>query len=141
MADHIVVRSRMAEVEDAIGIPPVEELLAERQQLVERVAELRARHGSFGTFDALRKSKLATIKMLIRAQAQRDGRKADNGKPLTNDQIEDEAHAHPDYTEFVIQATRERADLTKAEGLIANIDATIQRANVVARYATAEVHL
>src|SRR3990167_3783435 len=141
MDDRIVARSRMAEVEEAIGIPPVEELLAERQQLVERVAELRARHGSFGTFDALRKSKLATIKMLIRAQAQRDGRKADNGKPLTNDQIEDEAHAHPDYTEFVIQATRERADLTKAEGLIANIDATIQRANVVARYATAEVHL
>ena len=141
MADHIVVRSRMAEVEEAIGIPPVEELLAERQQLVERVAELRARHGAFGTFDALRKSKLATIKMLIRAQAQRDGRKADNGKPLTNDQIEDEAHAHPDYTEFVIQATRERADLTKAEGLIANIDATIQRANAIARYATAEARL
>src|SRR3990167_8094112 len=89
MDDRIVARSRMAEVEEAIGIPPVEELLAERQQLVERVAELRARHGSFGTFDALRKSKLATIKMLIRAQAQRDGRKADNGKPLTNDQIED----------------------------------------------------
>src|SRR3990167_5536486 len=39
MADHIVVRSRMAEIEDAIGIPSVEELLAERQQLVEHVAE------------------------------------------------------------------------------------------------------
>jgi len=135
MADQIVVRSRMAEVEEAIGIPPVEELLAERQQLVERVAELRARHGAFGTFDALRKSKLATLKMLLRAQAQRDQRK------ITEAALEDEAHAHPEYTDFVIQATRERAELTKAEGLIANIDATIQRANAIARYATAEARL
>jgi len=42
MPDHVVARSRMAEIEDRIGVAPVEELLAERQELVEQVAQLRA---------------------------------------------------------------------------------------------------
>lgn len=135
MADEILARSPMADIEARMGIVPVEELLAERRRLVEQVAELRARHGSFGTFDAERKSKLATIKMMLRARAARDQIKK------TEMALEDEAHAHPDYVEFVAAATMERARLTKVEALIDSIDATIQRANAVARYLTAEAHL
>lgn len=134
--DNIVARSPMAEIEDRIGLPPIEEMLAERQQHVERVAELRARHGSFGTWDAMRKSKLATLKMVLRAQAVRDKLP----KP-TEGALEDESHAHPDYVDFVTAATRERAELNRLEGLIENIDATIQRANAIARYAAAEARL
>jgi len=118
-----------------LGIQPIEELLAQRQHIVNKVADLRARFGPFGTFDHLRKIELARLKALIRIQATRDKIK------MTGDQVDDEAHAHPDYLEFISAATIKRAEWVRLESQIEEIDMTIQRGQAVARYTSSELYL
>lgn len=125
--------SPMAEIESRLGIQPIEELLDQRYHLVEQVADLHARYGGFGTFDHLRKIELARIAALIRAQALRDGL-----KKLSNDEVDDRAHAHPDYVDFITAATMERARWYKLQTQISGIEMTINRGQAVARFATAE---
>lgn len=136
MADHIVARSPMRRTEEQLGVRPIEELLAERDRLVEQVATLRARYGGWGTFDHLRKIELARIAGLIRAQAVRD-----KLPKMTAAEIDDGAHSHPDYRDFITTATVERAEWAKLESRIEAIDATIQRANAVIRFMTSEARL
>jgi chorismate mutase len=125
----------MREVESRLGIEPIDKLLAERYALVERVADLRARHGAFGTWDHARKILLATVAMKARALAVRDGTKVTEGA------LEDLAHASPEYTEMVTQATLDRSELTLLEAKIEAIDATIMRANAITRFAASEARL
>lgn len=131
----LIARTPMADVEAKMGLQPIEELLAERDHIINQVADLRARYGSFGTFDHLRKVELSRIKGLIRAQATRDRRR------MNNDQVDEEAHAYPDYIEFITKATLERAKWVKLESLVDGIDMTINRGQAVARYTAAEAHL
>lgn len=125
-----------AEVETRMGLQPIEELLAEREVLVKKVADLRARHGSFGTYGDLRKIKLATIAQLVRAKAVKDG----EGK-LTAAEVDDRAHCHPAYVDFVIQSTKERAEWAVLENQIQGIDETIMRGQAVARFVSNETRL
>ena len=135
MADRLVAHSPMAEVETRLGVKPIEELLDERSHLVERVADLRARYGSFGTFDHIRKIELSRIEGLLRAEHRRDKVR------MTIPEMSAATHSHPDYTDFIIQATRDRAEYVKVEAKIEAIDATIQRANAIVRYLTSEARL
>lgn len=130
-----VTRSPMADLEAKIGLQPLDELLAARDDLVEQAASLHARHGGWGTWDHERKSRLAIIAALLRAQALRDGVK------VTEASLTEAAHASPDYMTFVTEATNDRAELFRLESKIQAIDATIQRANVIARYAANEARL
>ena len=130
-----VASKPMAEVERRLGVTPIEELLAERSGLVEQVADLRAEHGSFGTFEARRKAELARIAQAIRARYHRDGVKATEGA------VDDAAHASPEYYDLVVAATQARANLYRLEARIDAIDQTIQRANAIARYLTSEARL
>lgn len=125
----------MADVEVRIGIQPVEELLAERDALVKKVAPLRARYAAFGTFEALRKIELASVAESIRARARA------NGKKLTEDAIKDAAHADARYVKFVTEATSQRAKWAELEDLIQGVNDTINRGQAVARFVSAEVHL
>ena len=125
----------LADVEARMGIPPLEGLLAERDELVTKTARLRAKHGPFGSFDALRKIEWCKIATLLRAEALSIGQK------LTESALEQAAHADLRYIDFVIQATQEKSDWVVAENRIAGIADIILRANAVARYLTAEAHL
>ena len=135
MADQVLARSPMRDTEVRLGVQPVEEALAERAVLVERVADLRARFGSFGTFDHLRKIELARLAGLVRAQAVRDKVK------MTAAEVEDATHSHPDYRDFITAATARRAEWVKVESQIEAIDAAIQRSNAIIRYVTSEARL
>jgi hypothetical protein len=141
MADHIptgrgdrAIRSQ-SEVEAEMGLRPIEELLARRAQLIRDVAPLRALYGSFGTFDDMRKVELSRIKGLIRAEATAEGRK------VSNDIVNDEAHAHPDYVDYITKATNERAHWVNLEGKVEAIEWYIRRGQSVASYLTAECRL
>jgi hypothetical protein len=135
MPDKIVARSPMSDVERKIGLRPLEELIAERAALVERVADLRARWGAFGTGDYLRKCELARIAQLIRAQSSHAKIK------LTAAEVDDAAHDHGDYRDFIAEATRQRAELFKAETAIEHIEWTIRRGEMIGRYITSEARL
>jgi len=140
-SDHIptgrgdrVMRSQ-SEVEAEMGLRPIEELLARRAQLIREVSDLRARYGSFGTFDHLRKIELSRLFGLIRARAT-EGKKRPSDK-----QVEHEAHAHPDYIDFIATATKERAEWAVLEGKVEAIEWYIRRGQSVASYLTAECRL
>jgi hypothetical protein len=60
---------------------------------------------------------------------------------LTAAEVDDAAHSHPDYIDFITKATVERAEWAKVESQIEAIDATIQRSNAVIRYLTSEARL
>lgn len=134
MADRIVA-STLGEMEQRLGLPPIEVLLAERDELVKQVAPLRAKHGPFGTFDALRKIELATLSALHRAKAVQDERK------VTEAALDELAHSDGRYAQFIADGTREKAELAILENRIIGIGDTIQRGNVVGRYLAAEAHL
>lgn len=125
----------LAEVELRMSIPPIETLLADRHALVQEIAPLRARHGSFGTYADLRKIELAKVAAIIRAEAVAAPRK------MTEASIEESAHSDPRYTEFVIAATEEKARYFMLEDQIGAIDDLIQRGNAVSRYLAQEVAL
>ena len=125
----------MAEAELRLGLEPIECLLDDRAKLVDEVATLRAKYGAFGTFDHIRKMELARIAALLRAQATRDKVR------MTQGEIDDIAHAHPDYYALVTEATQQRAQWVRLEAKISAIEFTIQRGQSVARFVTAEARL
>lgn len=120
------------EVELRAGIEPIDQLLGMRRSVVEAIANLRAVYGPFGTWEHTRKSELARIKSLIRLQALKDSRK------LNNDQVDEEAHEHPDYTRFVVTATRERAEYFRLEAKVEDIDYRINRGQALLRFVSSE---
>ena len=123
------------EVELRAGVEPIDALLHRRRELVNKVATLRAQYGSFGTWDAQRKIEVSRLKALVRVQADRDKRK------VNNDQVDEEAHAHPDYTVFITRATNERAECFRREAQIEDIDYRIRRGQSLMYFAGGEQRL
>ena len=137
MADKLNAGTPMGELEARASVQPIDELLDERSTLIAKVALLRAVYGSFGTWEANRKIMLARLKGQIRAEASRSA----TARKLTNDQIDDEAHDHPEYMDFITTATKDRAQWIVLESKIEGIDFKIQRGQAVMRFATAEARL
>jgi hypothetical protein len=125
------------EIESRMGLPPIEELLAERDELVKHVAPLRAKHGPFGTWDALRKVELATIAASLRARAVAE----EPPRKMTEAAIDEAAHSDGRYAAFIAAGTQEKADWAVQENAIQGIADTINRGQAVARYLAAEVPL
>lgn len=129
------VRTPTGEIESRMGLIPLEELLAERDELVAQVAPLRARHGSFGTYDALRTIELAKAAAAVRGRAVAESQK------VTEAFIEEAARSSESYAAWVTQATLEKAEWAVLENRIDGINDTINRGQAVARYLSAEVSL
>lgn len=125
----------MGDIESRVGIPSIESLLVERDTLVKQVATLRAKHGPFGTFDALRKVELATIASSLRARALSEGRK------ITEAGIDEAAHADERYVRFITEATEEKAEWAVQENRISGIGDLIRRGDVIGRYLSQEIGL
>ena len=135
MADHLHAYDPMAQTEKRLGLRPVEELLDERRKLVTRIADLRARFGSFGTFDHLRKIELSRIAGMVRAQAVRDKVK------MTAAEVDDAAHDHPDYRDFITEATKQRAEWVRLEHEVEAIDWVLRRGQTIAAFLSSEARL
>ena len=133
MADHLTASDPFQEAQSRAGVQSIDELLDERATLIEQCATLRAVYGSFGTFDHLRKIELSRLKGLVRAQATRDKVK------LNNDQVDDDAHAHADYIDFIRQATTDRAKWVRLENQIEAVSARIFRGNAMIRFVSNEI--
>lgn len=135
MPDRLPTVSTLGDIESRMGIPTIESLLAERDELVTQCAPLRAKHGPFGTFDALRKVQLATIAATIRAKA------VEQGVKVTEASIDEAAHSSAEYADFIALGTREKTEWILVENSIQGINDTINRGNVVGRFLSQEVSL
>lgn len=122
-----MLRPEAGAVEIAMGVKPLQEILEERDHIVEKRAELWARYGPFGTWDHERKIMLASLRMVARMNALR------NGVKMTEAALDDEAHDHPDYKGFVTQAGVDRALFNRLDESLVAIDYTINRGQAVMR--------
>ncbi len=125
----------MGDAETRMQIVPLEELLAERDEIVSQLARLRAVYSNGGTFDALRKIELSKAANLVRAQATLEN------KRVTESYLDEMAHVADAYVDFIVRATSERADWVRLEERLAGIDFTINRGQAVAKFVTAELGL
>lgn len=128
-------RTPQAEVETRMGIQPLEELLAERDDLVKEVAPLRAQHGPGGCFDDLRSVQRSTLAMKHRAKA------VESGTKVTESYLDDASRADPDYVAFIEHGVLEKIKHAELENRIAGINDLIRRGDAVARFATQELGL
>ena len=123
------------ELESRAGIGSLDDLLAERRTLVIQVAPLRAKYGSFGTADNLRKIELSKIAAIIRAE------KALIPEKVTEAAIDQLAHADDRYIAFVTQLTDERRDWIILEDAISAIEDRIRADRALVQFAAAEARL
>jgi chorismate mutase len=123
------------ELQVRMGVPPLETLLAERDELIKQVAKLRARHGSFGTWDSERKMELEKGAAIIRARA------AATAEKITEARIESEKHTADAYVQWLADSLTEKATWIEMENRIQGIEDMIRRGDVVGRFATAELGL
>lgn len=103
-------------VETAVGVKGVVEVRDERWHLVQKSAKLRALHGSFGLWEHQRKILLAKLRTAIRGGAVASGAK------MTEAAIDDAAHAHPQYVEFITQGVIDKQEWIGSEAEIQGID-------------------
>lgn len=118
------------EIEARVGIPSLDTLQAERRALVAQIAPLRALYGPFGGFDARRKVLLAVC-----AKEARDGAK---DVKLTEAAIQDAAHAHDAYRDWLDRSEVERTEYIVLEDAITALTERIHRDNALIRYVTSE---
>mgnify|MGYP001266173505 CR=1 FL=1 len=137
MPDNVIARSPMTEIEDRLGVRPLEELKHERRMIVETLSVLKARYGSFGTFEHERKILLATLGMKARAILTRDNLKV----TALAEWLSDQSHAAPEYYDFITRATNERSQLTMLENRVTDIEDEIRRGDAIIRHQSAEARL
>src|SRR5881275_198209 len=129
------LRTPSGEIEARMGLIPLEELLAERDEITAQLARLRAVYGPGGTFDALRKIELSKAAAVVRAQATLEGKK------VTEAYLDEMAHVSDSYVAFITGSTSERADWILHEARLEGFDFTINRGQAVAKFVTAELGL
>lgn len=124
------------EVEQRIGIRPIEDAMQERDVLVERAAKLHGLHGSPMVWDAQRKAKLMTIR-----QAKRGVAMAAKGAVWTEARLDEAAHAAPEYLDFIAQTLEQRAELYRTEKALEAWEHRYYRDQATAKFAASEARL
>ncbi len=124
----------MSEIEQRIGIEPLDRLHAERDKIVTELAPLRARHGPGGVWEAQRKVEWSKLAVVLR-----EGQP--EGKRMTEAEIEQRAHAHDRYVQFLVTGVIEKERYFTLETQLDGIADRINRGQAIARFAAAELGL
>lgn len=119
----------MSDLEDRIGILPLDRLLAQREQVVREAASLYALYGPFGTAEHRRKVALALAELQVRAEAT---------EKMTEGKVDALARTHQTYLAFLDQMEAGRAEWLVTETTIQSITDLITRGNALTRYAATE---
>lgn len=115
----------MRDIEERIGIVPLDQLLQERGELVESSADLFARYGPYGTAEARLKTALAVAELQVRADFE--------GSKVTEKFVEARARTHPLYLAAVDATETGRAKWAVAQDRIQGCTDAINRGQVLAR--------
>lgn len=119
-------------IEARIGIDAIDQLLAQREELVGQSAKLYAVYGPFGSAEHRRKVALALAELQVRAELAEREEKATEGK------VDAMARTHPTYLAFLDGLEAGRAEWLVVETQLQGITDRIQRGNVLSRYVASE---
>jgi hypothetical protein len=121
-------RQGIAEREAAIGVYPLDVLLARRAKLVRRYAELAAVHGRTGTYDAERKN---LVSKLALAELEKDPKRNVSAAELA-------AHANPAYGRWLKAMRGQKIEYEILADKIEALNQRIQRDQRIIDYAARE---
>lgn len=107
-------------LESRAELRSLDALQAERRALLVQLAPLKARHGSFGTWDAKRKQLVEALKVRHRARLIAEGVKT------TETMIDAEAHADEQYARFLDQAERDKVQFLLLDNRLSEIEEQIK---------------
>lgn len=120
------------EIEESLGVEALDVILEEHRKLVAEQSSLWAKYGPGGVADHLRKQELARISENLRAVAAGDGRK------VSEKFLDDAAHCHRDYSEFLSLMMQERRRYFQLDAQIKSLEWRINRGQSLLRHVAAE---
>lgn len=123
--------------ERELGVTPMDDALSAYLTAADEVAPLRAVHGTNGTFEHDRKALLARLRIGIRRQAVADIRQRTTGR-LTNDDVDDLAHAHTEYGTFLKTAHEEKQRMYELDSAMMALGMLTNRHNLLLRLDVAD---
>ena len=124
------------DLDDRLGIQPLDALHAERDRLTREIAPLKSLYGAFGGWESTRKMRLATVSLRIRA-----GWDADARGRLTEDRLDDESHADPAFVLFIDTSNLERADFIIKQAALDSVDDRIRERHTLIHHDAATARL
>lgn len=110
-----------AELEQRIGVEPLDALLDRRTTLVNKLAPMFALYGTGGVAESQLSAERCRIVGLLRAMA------AAKEEKITEAALEAGSRAHPDYLNLIAQQTTERAEFFRLNEELHTIDFRINR--------------
>lgn len=122
--------------ERLLGLLPVDDIVEAYMVATSAYAPLRAKHGTNGTFEHDRKALLANLRVGIRRHAQTPAMRVQ--KALTDAAIDDLAHAHPEYQQFLTDSRSEKQQMAELEGTMASLTMLANRHNLLLRLDVAD---
>lgn len=128
-ADEVRAIEGRAEVE-CLG-----DLHAQRRQLLDVLAPLKALHGPFGVFDDRRKQLCETLKIRARATL------TEQGVKVTEAAVDAHAYADPQYETLLDEAVAARIEYLKLENQLSELNERIRSRELELNVYAAEVRL
>ena len=125
----------MQEAELRASVEPLDQLIAERQVLVTRLAPLWAAYGPGSVAEQVVSAERARISGMLRAMAAADEKK------ITESALEEGARSHPDYLTLLAKQTTERAEYFKLNAALQEVEMRCNRGQALIRMASAEARL
>lgn len=125
----------MSDAELRASVEPLDQLLDERQHLVEKVAHLWSLYGPGGTAESIRKNEQMRLQGMVRAMAVAAAQKVTEGG------IEEAARSHADYLGLTARQTTERAEFFRLNAQLEAIDLKINRGQALLRMYASEARL
>lgn len=123
------------DLERRADVDSLDRLHDERRRLYRQYGKLIAMYGPFGIFDDRRKQILEALKTQARAE-----QRAAGGK-VTNDEINELAHANPRYQAFLDTALDEKIRYLQVWNRISEINELIQNRSIALSAYKAELRL
>lgn len=113
-------RDWITPLESRAGVDSLDMLHHQRRRVMERLAPLKALHGSFGKWDARRKHLLAAIEVRVRRRLEAAGGK------VSAQQVEAEAHADPGYEAVIDEGIEQAAQYHRLQVELEEIEEKIR---------------
>lgn len=121
------------DLEATVGVEPIESLQADRRQIIEELAPLRAKYGPGGTWDAQRKAHRSAVANALGLAIHKE-----TGKKPSEAELERLAAGDERVQTWLDDAEKEMAEYFKLEIRATELTELINRDQALIRYATME---
>jgi hypothetical protein len=117
----IIVAKMFREAQARAGVPDLDDLHDKRRTIIETHGELMALHRNKSLLDGKRKETLALCALEVRDRFETEGKK------VTEARVDDEAHVHPRYRQWLSDTIVDGAKALMYENIVNECNELIKR--------------